>query len=191
VGRPHRDKYGGTFHVWSHSVWTTDLFRDDLDRSRFISELARTTERVGWRCIGFCLLTNHDHLIVEVEDNVLPAGMQELNHRYAVGFNARHRLRGHVFGARFGSRRIKTNEDLEGAYRYVMRNPIEAGLCDSPERWPWSCYRGTVGLGEPFTFVDPSPVLACFSANPAVAIAGLRRYVEGGDEYVLRRYAPW
>ncbi len=53
-----RDTEAGLFHVWAHSVWSAELFRDDLDRSRFVSELARTTQRVGWRCVGVCLLTS-------------------------------------------------------------------------------------------------------------------------------------
>jgi REP element-mobilizing transposase RayT len=189
VARQLRDIDAGLFHVWSHSVWTTELFRDNLDHARYITELARTTERAGCGCVALCLLTTHKHLILNVDDGVLPNAMQELNSRYAAGFNARHRLRGHVFGGRFKSRRIEGEADLSRTYRYVARNPVEAGLCGSPEQWPWSSYPGTIGLAEPFTFVDPSLVLGCFSKNPAVAIADLRRFVEVPDDVVLGRRA--
>jgi putative transposase len=189
MARQHRDTDAGLFHVWSHGVWTTELFRDDLDRARYISELARTTERVGWGCIGGCLLGTHTHLILNVENGVLPIGMKELNFRYAASFNARHRLRGHVFGGRFSSRRIKGEADLIRTYRYVARNPVEAGLCQKAEEWPWSSYAGAIGLAEPWTFVDPSLVLGCFSENPAVAIADLRRIVDAPDDVFFGRYA--
>jgi putative transposase len=178
MARPPRDMAAGFFHVWSHSIWSADLYRDDADRTRFVSELARTTQRVGWRCIGFCAMTNHKHLLLEVDDGALPVGMQELNFRYAAGFNARHGTRGHVFGGRYGSRRLETGVALLIAYRYVMRNPVRAGICRSPELWPWSSYAASVGLAEPFTFVDASRVLGCFDASPEMQITALRNLVE-------------
>ncbi len=183
MARRRRDTEAGLFHVWAHSVWSAALYRDDLDRSRFVSELARTTQRVGWRCVGVCLLTSHNHLILEVGEGVLPVGMQELNFRYAAGFNARHGLRGHVFARRYGCRRLEIDPDLperelQVAYRYVMRNPVEAGLCRSPELWPWSSYAATIGLVESFTFVDASPLLDCFGGSREAQIAELRAYVE-------------
>jgi putative transposase len=178
VARRQRDKDAGLFHVWCHSVWSAELYRDDLDRSRFVTELARITQRTGWRCIASCLLTTHYHLLVEVENDVLPGAMQALNFRYASGFNSRHRLRGHVVGGRYGSRRVVGEADLRDTYRYLARNPVEAGLCASPVQWRWSSYPGAVGCAEPLTFVDPSVVLGCFGSSPQAATFELRRFVE-------------
>src|ERR1044072_864653 len=47
----------------------------------------------------------HYHLLVEIDDGVLPAAMHSLNHGYACTFNRRHGLRGHVQSSRYGSRR--------------------------------------------------------------------------------------
>ena len=91
MARRYRDTEAGVFHVWSHSVWSAQLYRADPDRMRFLSALARTTSRVGWRCSAVCVMTSHYHLILEVADGVLPVGMQELGFRYAAGFNARSR----------------------------------------------------------------------------------------------------
>ena len=61
-----------------------DVFRDDLDRIVFLRELARARRRSEWRCLAYCLMTTHYHLILEVDDDALPFGMQALNFRYAV-----------------------------------------------------------------------------------------------------------
>ena len=71
-----------------------------------------------------------------------------------------------------------SERDLQVAYRYVMRNPVEAGLCRSPELWPWSSYAATIGLAESFTFVDASPLLGCFDGSSEAQIAALRACVE-------------
>jgi len=178
VARRLRDVERGIFHVFTHSVWAADaLYRDDADRMRFIRELARSTSKFGWTCIAFCLMGTHYHLILEVERGALPAGMHALNFRYAAGFNARHKMKGHVLGTRYNSFRLRSEASLLHRFKYVARNPVEAGLCVSPEDWSWSSYAGTVGVSAPHSFVDAAPVLACLEGPHDVAIGRLRRYV--------------
>jgi putative transposase len=170
----------GIFHVYAHSVWAANaLFLDDIDRTTFLRELARAGAKVGWRCIGYCLMRSHYHLILEVDANALPAGMHALNFRYACSFNSRHGSKGHVFGARYDSPRIRNTDHLLGVYRYVMRNPAEAGECASPEDWTWSSYAAAIGLAKPASFVDPTIVLDAVGGDThAAAVARLRRLVE-------------
>ena len=172
-----RDKSEGVFHVYSHSVWAAELYRDDRDRLSFIRELARAGEVAGWICLGFCLMTTHYHLLVDVRDDALPIGMHSLNFRHAVKFNVRHRMKGHVLGARYDAVRIEDEAHLLEGYRYTAKNPVEAGLCAMPEEWPWSSYVGTIGLAEPHSFVDSSRILGYFDGPRELQIAQLRRFV--------------
>src|SRR5262252_8976682 len=83
---PHqpRDVAAGLFHVYTHSVWAASgLFRDDLDRLGFLRNLGRVTNKVGWTCLGFCLMNTHHHLLVEVCDGALPVAMHSLNLSHA------------------------------------------------------------------------------------------------------------
>ena len=176
MGRIQRDIEAGIFHVYSHSVWTSEFFRNDLDHLVFLREVARAGNKVGWTCVTFCLLPTHYHFILEVERGALPAGMHALNFRYAQGFNVRHHLRGHVVAGRYGSRRIEDDEDLLNTYSYVARNPIEAGVCVHPAEWAWSSYAGTVDLAAAHSFVDPRRVLDSFNCPRDLAIARLRGY---------------
>jgi putative transposase len=179
MARRHRDMGAGIFHVYTHCVWAAPaLFRDDTDRVSFLRELARATVRIEWECMAYCLMRTHYHLILEVEEGVLPRGMHALNFRYACAFNQRHAMRGHVQAARYGSRRIAGDEELMYVFRYVARNPVEAGLCADPADWPWSSYAATIGKTEPIAFVDPSRIINCFGATAEQAIAALRDYVE-------------
>jgi len=180
IPRPNRDITAGVFHVYTHCVWASPaLFCDDLDRVGFLRRLAQTTVRAQWRCIAYCLMGTHYHLIVAVDDGVLPVAMQRLNYAYARDYNQRHDLRGHVQFARYGSRRIEGDDDLLGCFRYVAMNPVEAGLCRSPCDWPWSSYPAAISLAKPQSFIDPRPVLSCFAGSRELAIASLRNFVEG------------
>jgi putative transposase len=167
----------GLFHVYSHSVWAAELFRDDRDRTVFLRELARAVDKAQWLCLGFCLLGTHYHLLVDVDEGTLPVGMHSLNFRHAIGFNNRHRMKGHVLGARYDSVRIRDDDQLLTVFRYVMRNPVEAGLVEHPEDWPWSSYAATIGRAEQHSFVNPSPILACFDGPPELAAARLHAFV--------------
>lgn len=178
MARQLRDIGSGRFHVYTHCVWAAPAhFRDDVDRLEFLRGLARVTGLLHWRCMGFCLMGTHYHLIVDVGEGVLPIAMQSLNHGYACHFNRRHGLRGHVQSSRYGSRRLNGAEDLVVAYAYAMNNPVEAGACSSASVWPWSSFRGTLGLAEANSFIDAGPILGCFrhEIDPIVA---LRRAVE-------------
>jgi len=175
----HRDVSAGVFHVYTHCVWAVPhLYRDDHDRTEFLRHLARVTSKTGWTCIAYCLMTSHYHLIVGVGDGVLPTAMHSLNLAYARHHNRRHGLRGHVQFQRYGSRRIDDQGDLVERFRYVARNPVEAGLCSGPADWAWSSYAGTVGVGELSSFVDLGRLLAACARPWSDPRALLRASVE-------------
>ena len=162
--RRPRDKNAGVFHVFTRCVYASKaLYRDDIDRVQFLRYLARTTAQSGWTCVAFCLMTTHYHLIVAVEDGVLPRAMHSLNLAYAQAFNRRHGLRGHVQFRPYGAKRIRGAGDLLTRYRYVVRNPVRAGLCELAADWPWSSFAGSVGLAEPHSFVDAGSVISVFA----------------------------
>jgi REP element-mobilizing transposase RayT len=175
--RQLRDKNAGVFHVFARCVYASKaLYRDDVDRLEFLRYLARTTARSGWTCIAFCLMTTHYHLIVAVEKDVLPKAMHSLNLAYAQAFNRRHGLKGHVQFRRYGAKRISGDGDLLTRYRYVVRNPVRAGLCEFAADWQWSSFAGSVGLAAPHTFIDATCVISSFSeADELIALVNESR----------------
>jgi REP element-mobilizing transposase RayT len=178
VPRKPRDLDAGIFHTWEHSVRSDELFRDDLDRIAFLRDLARAGSKARWKCIAYCLMTTHVHLLLEVRNGALPIGMHAVNFRYASAFNRRHHTRGHVLESRYGSKRKTSLADLLVAYRYVVRNPVDAGLVAHPADWPWSSYAATIASNPPSTFVDASPILSVIASTRERAIANLRAFVE-------------
>jgi putative transposase len=120
----------------------------------------------------------HYHLIVDVDDGALARGMHALNFRFACAFNGRHSMKGHVHGARYDSRRLHDDAELLHAFKYVVLNPVAAGLCGSPAEWPWSSYASSLGLATPHSFVDASRIVGCFNGARDEAVAALRTFVE-------------
>jgi REP element-mobilizing transposase RayT len=140
--------------------------------------LAEVTRSHRWSCVAYCLMKTHYHLIVRVDDGVLPRAMHRLNLAYARHHNLRHRLRGHVQFARYGARRLHDKEELRMAFAYVANNPVKAGLCSAPAAWPWSSYAGTVGARRLSSCVDPLELVRAFDGHGFDPRAALRAFVE-------------
>jgi putative transposase len=129
----------------------------------------------------------HFHLIVHTPEPTLSRGMQHLCGAYAQWFNWKYGRRGHLFGRRFGSVHIVSDEHLLEAHRYVALNPVRAGLCNRPESWRWGSFRALAGLEKAPAFLDIDGVLCLFAVRRKVAQPAFRRFVAAGsgvNEYV-------
>jgi putative transposase len=143
--RPLREQVeGGIYHLASRGVRKLPIFTDDRDRERFLWLLHVTAERYGWQIHAYVLMTNHFHLLVTTPGGNVSAGMQYLNSRYCQWFNWRHGYEGHVLEKRFYSDLIKTDEKLVNVARYIVLNPVRAGLCTTAAAWRWSSYQAMV-----------------------------------------------
>jgi REP element-mobilizing transposase RayT len=133
------------FHATARGAGRIAIYREDDDRRFFLALLADSVGRFGWSFHAFCLMTNHYHLVVEAFREALSDGMQRLNGVYAQSFNANYGRWGHLFGERFWCRPVG-EEDLAATCRYVLANPVRAGICDRISDWPWGASRYDVDL---------------------------------------------
>ena len=161
------------------------VYTDDVDRERFLELLARTVIHRGWRCHTYCLMGTHYHLLVETPDPDVSAGLQYLNGCYAQWFNRRHRRRGHLFGARFWGELVANDSHLLELSRYIVRNPVRAGLCTHPIEWRWSSYGAMIGARPQPLFLTTGWLLEQFAAQRPVARERYRAWVAAGGRQRL------
>jgi REP element-mobilizing transposase RayT len=117
------------------------IYLDRDDHRLFLVLLRIAVERWSWLFHVLCLMPNHFHLVVETTGPRLSAGMHYVNGVYAETFNAKYERSGHLFGDRFNTRVVETEKQLLATCRYVLENPVRAGLCATPAEWPWSASR--------------------------------------------------
>jgi REP element-mobilizing transposase RayT len=165
------------FHVFARGVRKLPIYRDDEDREYFLNLLGVIGERQQWRVLGYCLMTNHFHLLLETPEPNLSEGMHRQLGAYAQWFNGRHGVEGHVFERRFQSILAKDDAHLLEIVRYVVLNPVRAGVCTHPIDYRWSSYRATVGLGRSSGFLARDRLLAFFRAPDALAEEQFERFV--------------
>jgi putative transposase len=112
-------------------------YLDDEDRQLFTLMMNHIARLFDWRVLLWCLMTNHYHLLVEIEAENLAHGMQRLNGRYAQAFNQRHGCTGHIFERRYASRLMQSEGQLRNTAFYIVDNPVVANVCDEGRFWRW------------------------------------------------------
>ena len=136
---------GAIYHVMSRGDRQEAIFLDDEDRRRFLKTLGEACEKAGWQVHAYCLMGNHFHLVVETPQPTLVAGMKWFLGTYTQRFNARHRMRGHLFAGRYKSLLVDGSDDiyLRVVCDYVHLNPVRAGLVGGEEKmadYAWSSF---------------------------------------------------
>jgi REP element-mobilizing transposase RayT len=127
MARPLRLEYpGAVYHVMARGQERGAIYREDGDRERFLDELSRVVVEQRWVVHGYCLMTNHDHLLVETPEANLSTGMQLLNGRYSQAFNVQWSRKGHLFEDRYKAIVVEKESYLLELCRYVVLNPVRA-----------------------------------------------------------------
>ncbi len=166
-----------TYHVTSRGNDGQPIFENDLDRRFFLSLVERTRERRRWRIHAWCLMTNHVHLLLTTEQPTISDGVRDILGPYARRFNYFHGRTGHLFGRRFHTVLVTSDEQFFTTVRYVNRNPVRAGIIDRPDRYPWSGYGVRRDLRPPVT-VEDGDLLRRLHPVASVAERQLRELVE-------------
>ena len=189
MARPLRLEFAGAvWHITSRGNERKEIFRDDEDRSLFLRLLARMARRFTWRIHAFVLMGNHYHLLLDTPEPNLSRGMRELNGIYTQRFNKRHDRVGHLLQGRFKGILVQRDSHLLELTRYVVLNPVRAGLATGPGQWRWSSYPATAGLCAPPRWLEVEWTLGQFALHREAAQALYRDFVAAGCRDPRR---PW
>ena len=188
MARPLRIEFAGAlYHVTSRGNGRQQIYFTDDDRSAFLGVLGEGVARFGWLCHAYCLMTNHYHLLVETPHANLSQGMRQLNGVYTQYVNRTHRRVGHLFQGRFKGILVDKESYLLELARYVVLNPVRAGMVADAGDWPWSSYRGSVGAEIAPAFLTTDWVLSAFGTDRATATRRYARFVAEGKD----KWGPW
>ncbi len=144
---------GAIYHVMNRGDRKEDIFFDDEDRRLFLRTVEEACGKGQWQIHAYCLMRNHFHMVVETPSPTLVAGMKWMLGAYTQRFNARHRLRGHLFAGRYKALLVDESDDfyLRTVCDYVHLNPVRAGLLALEARmemFSWSSYPAYLGAAR-------------------------------------------
>ncbi len=132
-------------------------------------------------------MPNHYHLVVQIGERGLSDGMCELNGGFARAVNSAHGRCDHLFGKRYDDTPIESDSHLLEASRYVVLNPVRAGLCADVGEWSWSSFRATAGKEHAPAWLAAGELLQLFGADPPAARRAYEAFVREGH---VRCQAP-
>ena len=131
-------------HITQRGNNRQDVFLDDEDRSTYLEFLKSLAEKYKVRILGYCLMTNHVHLVVMPQESALLAkAIGQTHYRYTQYFNKKYKRSGHLWQNRFYSVILEAMH-LVSAMRYIERNPVRIGAVKQPEQYLWSSARAHV-----------------------------------------------
>ncbi len=167
---------GAVYHVMSRGDARKSITRSQKDRSLFLEVLVEACEKYNILVHGYCLMTNHYHLLVETPDGNLSIAMRHINGVYTQRSNARNKTVGHIFQGRYKAILVDKDEYLLCLCRYIELNPVRAGLVESPDEWEWSSFRQITGIADKgVPFLQTDWILSQFGKSQKVA---RERYVD-------------
>lgn len=188
MARPLRIEFpGAVYHITSRGNAKQTIFVDEKDYADFLEVLCSVADRFDWILHAYCLMGNHYHLLIETVEGNLSRGMRQLNGVYTQRFNRRHNRVGHILQGRYKAILVEKEAYLLELCRYVVLNPVRAGLVKSPMEWKWSSYKETIGYDKGNSCLTTDWILSQFGSDRKEAIVRYREFVRSG----LKVESPW
>jgi putative transposase len=166
-------------HVTQRGNRRLPIFFSDDDRRFYLRLLRDAGAASGTRCLAWCLMENHVHLVlVPTTSDGLRAMLGEAHRRYTRHVNLREGWSGHLFQGRFASYPMD-DAHLMAAVRYVEANPVAAGLVEAAGDWHWSSARSHIAGKRAED--DPLTDVAALGKHVRNWRSMLRHGLEAGD----------
>jgi len=154
--RPVAD--GLLYHAINRGNNRAAVFLAAADYLTFLHALAQTRRRYPFRLYGYCLMTNHFHLLLSPDPGQsISRILQSLSVAHTWHYHQRQATVGHVWQGRFKSPVIEEDDHALVVLRYIEANPLRAGMVSNLASYPWSSYR-VHGMGGSDPLLTPLPI---------------------------------
>src|SRR5271166_2272215 len=174
--RPIAD--GLLYHALNRGNNRGPVFFAEDDYRTFLKALAQTQGRYPFRLYGYCLMTNHFHLLLQPADGVSISGvLQSLTVAHTWHYHRGHGSVGHVWQGRFKSPVVQDDDHALTVLRYLEANPLRAGLVADLADYPWSSYQAHA-LGRPDALLSTLPCWEGLAGTEAARQRWWREWVQ-------------
>jgi putative transposase len=149
---------GLLYHVMARGNDGQKIFLSQSDYQAFIEALRTVRQRYPFSLYAYVLMSNHFHLLLEVDQVPTARILQSLLTGYVRRFNKIHHRRGHLFEGRYKAIVCDRDSYLLELVRYIHLNPVRAAMVKRPSQWQWSGHCEYLGK-EKRGLIDSGPVM--------------------------------
>jgi len=180
IARKIRVHYeGALYHVIVRGNNRTSIFENRENKEEYKKVVSRYKKRSRFKLYAYCIMNNHAHLLIEVEDIPLSKIMQGIQQVFTQYYNRTNRTTGHVFEQRYKSFLCDKEAYLLSLIRYIHQNPVRSNFKNGIN-YPWSSHQEYIGNSE---LIDVNFPLSLFAYPKNEAI---KRYLTFMDEVEAR-----
>jgi putative transposase len=141
-------------HITQRGVDRREVFSANEDRLTYLRLLQENLNDAGVRILGYCLMSNHVHLVaVPAREDSLSISLRRVHGRYAQYYNAPAGRSGHLWQNRFFACMLGPTH-LWAALSYVERNPVRAAIVQRAPEYPWSSAAAHLADDDPRGILD-------------------------------------
>lgn len=151
--KPREKSSTGIYHVMVRGINKQDIFHCDKDREKYMGIIDKYKEICQFELYGYCLMSNHVHLLIKEGQQTISQIMLRLGTSYAHWYNQKYERIGHLFQGRFKSEIVEDDRYLLVVLRYIHQNPTKAGLVKTPKDYRWSSYSDYINMETTLTDV--------------------------------------
>ncbi|MDB5997742.1 MAG: transposase [Pseudomonas sp.] len=135
--RAGRYSQSGQIYLLTAVTHNRNPFFADWRTGRLVVDQFRQAQTQEWAdSLAWVVMPDHFHWLVELQENTLPALMLATKSCCARAVNAHLKRRGPLWQRGFHDRAIRWEEDLQAVARYVVANPVRAGLVRRVHDYP-------------------------------------------------------
>ena len=116
---------------------------DEQQARKIAQQISPFFEARGFAVLAYCLMPDHVHLLLEgvIEAANLAEAVRAWKQR--TGFDWKRRTGAHLWQEGFHDRVLRAEDDAAAVVRYILENPVRAGLVSSVTDYQWtgsSCF---------------------------------------------------
>lgn len=129
------------YHVMLRGNYKQNIFRETSDYYHFYTLLEKVITLYGCKIHLFCLMTNHVHMVLEIDYAPLGKIIQSIASPYARRMHKKNNVKGHLFEGRYLDKIILDEKYLLELCYYIHMNPLKAKMTTSLDLYPWSSHQ--------------------------------------------------
>lgn len=169
----------GVYHVMVRGVNRQKIFNENEDLQKYLYILDKTKKLEPFKLLGYCLMSNHVHLLIQEEDNNLGQVMKRIGTVYVPWFNNKYNRIGHLFQDRFKSEVVEEEAYLLTVLRYIHQNPTKAKIVKNIGDYPWSSYKTYIGEKTyPLNLVDKELITNLLGLDKKDGMERFKKYMQ-------------
>ena len=134
----------GIYHIIIRGINRKEIFKENQDFQRFIEIIEKYKSICGYLLYTYCLMDNHVHLLLKEGKEPIGNTMRRIGSSYVLWYNKKYDRVGYLFQGRYKSEPVEDDIYLLTVLRYILQNPVKAGVVDKIQDYRWTNYKDII-----------------------------------------------